>query len=241
LTNYSDLLDVLYEDNHLLALNKPAGWASAHFEGTDETVDHLAKAYLKEKYAKPGQVFLGVVHRLDKPTSGVLLFARTSKAAARLSEQFRSGAVEKTYLAVVRPTDGAKANLFDGEWGTFDDWLVHNDCEHRVDIAEPNSFEAKPARLNYTVKGQHNGAVLLELRPATGRKHQLRVQLASRGWPIVGDVKYGGKHPFGHAIALHAHTLSFLHPTKNDTIKLTAEIPKQWRGPFAYLLAELKS
>src|SRR5215218_9813374 len=101
MSSFAELLDVLYEDNHIVAVNKPAGWSSAHFDGSDETVDQLVKAYLKEKYAKPGNVFLGVVHRLDKPTSGVLLFARTSKAAARLAEQFREGAVEKVYWAVV--------------------------------------------------------------------------------------------------------------------------------------------
>ena len=99
--SFADSLDILYEDNHCLALNKPAGWPTTHFDGKDETVDRLAKAYLAEKYSKPGNVFLGVVHRLDRPVSGVLLFARTSKAAARLSEQFRDGAVEKQYWAVV--------------------------------------------------------------------------------------------------------------------------------------------
>ena len=99
--SFADVLDVLYEDNHLVAVNKPSGWPSAHFDGTDETVDRLVKSYLKEKYGKPGNVFLGIVHRLDKPVSGVLLFARTSKGAARLSEQFRDNLVEKVYWAVV--------------------------------------------------------------------------------------------------------------------------------------------
>src|SRR5581483_2764589 len=108
--SFADSLDILYEDNHCLALNKPAGWPTTHYDGTVETVDRLAKAYLKEKYQKPGNVFLGVVHRLDKPVSGVLLFARTSKAAARLSELFREGAVEKTYWAVVEdsPASGGR-------------------------------------------------------------------------------------------------------------------------------------
>src|SRR5947207_11009249 len=103
--SFADALDILHEDNHCLALNKPAGWPTTHFDGKDETVDRLAKSYLKEKYGKPGNVFLGVVHRLDKPVSGVLLFARTSKAAARLSEQFREGAVEKVYWAVIEAGD----------------------------------------------------------------------------------------------------------------------------------------
>lgn len=232
MSSYADLLDVLYEDNHLLALNKPAGWPTTHFDGGDETVDRLAKAYLKEKYQKPGNVFLGVVHRLDKPTSGAVVFARTSKAASRLSEQFRDGAVEKTYWAVVETGDTGLS-----QWGTLEDWLLHRDDEHRVEVVPPNTPDAKPARTHYQVKATHGGMTLLELRPQTGRKHQLRVQLASRGCPVYADAKYGGKQVFGHAIGLHARSLSFLHPTKNEPVTLTAEVPKPWRGRFAYLLA----
>lgn len=229
---FADLLDVLYEDNHVVAVNKPAGWPSAHFDGGDETVDQLVKAYLKEKYAKPGNVFLGVVHRLDKPTSGVLLFARTSKAAARLSEQFRENAVEKTYWAVVEKSSPADWP----QWGTLDDWLKHDDPNHKVVVVPPNTPDAKPARTHFQVKATHGGLMLLELRPQSGRKHQLRVQLASRGSPVFGDVKYGASRPFGHAVALHARSLTFLHPIKNEPVTLTADVPKGWRGPFAYLL-----
>src|SRR5688572_13376546 len=135
--SFADLLDVLYEDNHLLGVNKPSGWPSAHFGGTEQTIDLVAKEYLKEKYQKPGNVFLGVVHRLDKPVSGCLLFARTSKAAARLSEQFREGAVEKVYWAVVE-------GRWDGESGSLDDWLRHEDAEHRVAVVPPDTPGAKP-------------------------------------------------------------------------------------------------
>ena len=231
MSSYADLLDVLYEDNHLLGLNKPAGWPTTHFDGGDETVDRLAKAYLKEKYQKPGNVFLGVVHRLDKPTSGTLVFARTSKAASRLSEQFRENAVEKTYWAV---TESGGDDL--PQWGTFEDWLFHNDAANKVEVVPPNTPDAKPARTHYQMKAKHGGLMLLELRPQTGRKHQLRVQLASRGCPIYADKKYGGKKVFGHAIGLHARSLAFLHPTKGEPITLTAEVPKPWRGRFAYLL-----
>ena len=229
---FADLLDVLYEDNHVVAVNKPAGWPSAHFDGGDDTVDQLVKAYLKEKYAKPGNVFLGVVHRLDKPTSGVLLFARTSKAAARLSEQFRENAVEKTYWAVGERTSPADWP----QWGTLDDWLKHDDPNHKVIVVPPDTPDAKPARTHFQVKATHAGLMLLELRPQSGRKHQLRVQLASRGVPVYGDVKYGASRPFGHAVALHARSITFLHPIKNEPVTLTAEVPKGWRGPFAYLL-----
>src|SRR5437764_1381712 len=125
--SFADALDILHEDNHCLALNKPAGWPTTHFDGKDETVDRLVKSYLKEKYGKPGNVFLGVVHRLDKPVSGVLLFARTSKAAARLSEQFREGAVEKNYWAVVESvlaSGGHEPPEFQlNDTGSLEDWL----------------------------------------------------------------------------------------------------------------------
>ncbi len=229
MSDFADLIDVLYEDNHLLALNKPSGWPTTHFDGTEETVDRLAKAYLKEKYQKPGNVFLGVVQRIDKPVSGCLVFARTGKAAARLSEQFREGAVEKVYWAVVEG----------GEWadtGSLDDWLLHDDAEQRVKVVAAETPGAKAARLVYTVRGRHAGLTWLELRPHTGRKHQLRVQLASRGSPIYGDAKYGSPHRLGPAIGLHARSLTVLHPTKGDPLPLTAEVPKHWRGRFARLL-----
>ena len=233
--SFDELLDILYEDNHLLALNKPAGWPTTHFDGSEETVDRLAKAYLKEKYDKPGNVFLGVVHRIDKPVSGCLLFARTSKAASRLSEQFRESAVETVYWAVVE--DSAKSPWV-ADTGSLDDWLFHDDDAHRVKVVPPNSPGAKPARLLWTVLARHNGLVWLELRPHTGRKHQLRVQLANRGCPIYGDNKYGSTHRLGHAIALHARSLTVLHPTSGNPLTLTAEVPKHWRGRFAYLLAK---
>jgi 23S rRNA pseudouridine1911/1915/1917 synthase len=237
--SFGDSLDILYEDNHLLALNKPAGWPTTHFDGTDETVDRLAKAYLKERYGKPGNVFLGVVHRLDKPVSGVLVFARTSKAAARLSEQFRAGAVEKNYWAVVEdapePTDRRPWAASDS--GSLEDWLAKDDPAARVEVVPAGTPGAQLARLVFTVRGRHDGLTWLELRPHTGRKHQLRVQLASRGCPVYGDAKYGSDRPFGPAIALHARSLGFLHPTTKEPVTLTAELPKPWRGRFAHLLA----
>jgi 23S rRNA pseudouridine1911/1915/1917 synthase len=234
---FADALDILYEDNHCLALNKPAGWPTTHFDGKEETVDRLVKAYLKEKYDKPGNVFLGVVQRLDKPVSGVLLFARTSKAAARLSEQFREGMVEKTYWAIVeqrKPTACGPWVLQDT--GSFDDWLLKDDPNSRVEVVPPNTPGAQVARLVFQVRGRHDGMTWLELRPHTGRKHQLRVQLASRGWPIYGDAKYGSDHPFGSAIALHARSLTFLHPISKEPITIKADLPKYWLGRFAHLL-----
>ncbi len=221
-------LEILYEDNHCLAINKPAGYLSTHYQGKEETLDRQVKAYLKEKYNKPGNVFLGIVHRLDRLVSGVLLFARTSKAAARISEQFREGTVEKVYWSIV---DG----IVENRAGSFDDWLRKNKTTRRVDIVEPLSKGSRQALLHYTRRAEHQGLSWLELRPQTGRTHQLRAQLAHHGYPIYGDAKYGSIRIFPKAIALHAHSLTFLHPVRYEPITLVAELPRPWRGRFAYL------
>jgi 23S rRNA pseudouridine1911/1915/1917 synthase len=228
-------LVILHEDNQCLAVCKPAGIASAHFQGEDQTLDRLVKRYLKEKYAKPGNVFLGIVHRLDKPVSGVLLFARTSKAAARLSEQFREGTVEKVYWAVV---EGEVAT----EAGTLEDWLkIEKGRESkRVEVVAPRESGARQALLHFQKRGQHGGLTLLEVRPQTGRTHQLRVQLAHHGHPVYGDARYGSIRTFGRAIGLHARNLTFLHPVRYEPMTLTAELPREWRGRFAYLLKETR-
>jgi 23S rRNA pseudouridine1911/1915/1917 synthase len=192
-------------------------------------MDRVVKAYLKEKYGKPGKVFLGVVHRLDKPVSGVLLFARTSKGAARLSEQFRDNLVEKVYWAVVEDSRLAPA-------GTLEDWLRKDTVAGVVEVVPPKTEGAKQAVLHYGTRAEHGGLTLLEIRPQTGRTHQLRVQLASRGRPIYGDHKYGSRLALGPGIGLHARSLTFLHPVKKEPITLTAEVPKAWRGRFAHLL-----
>ncbi len=222
-------LQILYEDNHCLAVYKPAGRLSTHFQGGEEPIDRDAKRYLKDRYHKPGNVFLGVVHRLDKPVSGVLLFARTSKAAARLAEQFREGSVEKVYWAIV---EGEVARAA----GSLEDWLLRE--EGRVNVVEPDTPGARQALLHFTRRGGHGGLTWLEIRPQTGRTHQLRVQLAHHGHPIYGDAKYGSVHTFDRAIALHARALTFLHPIRYEPITLTAELPGRWRGRFAYVLRE---
>ncbi len=221
---------VLYEDNHCLAVAKPAGWASAHFQGGEQTLDRAAKDYLREKYRKPGNVFLGVVHRLDKPVSGVLLFARTSKAAARLSEQFREGTVEKTYWAVV---EGRVAS----EAGTLEDWLRKDKDERRVEIVPPQTAGARQAVLHFQKRGQHNDLTFVEVRPQTGRTHQLREHMAALGHPIVGDTMYGGRvfvdEPSGFRFerqALHAYEISFVHPVTLLTITIQAPIPPDLQG-----------
>src|SRR5262249_55068224 len=161
----------------------------------EETLDREVKRYLKEKYRKPGNVFLGIVHRLDKLVSGVLLFARTSKAAARLSEQFREGNVEKVYWAVVEGEVSTQA-------GSLEDWLGKARGGGGGEVVEPRTRGARQALLHFTRKGSHGDLTWLELRPQTGRTHQLRVQLAHHGHPIFGDAKYGSVHTFPKAIGL---------------------------------------
>lgn len=226
-----DSLEILYEDNHCIAVAKPAGALSTHYDGREETLDRLVKAYLKKKYDKPGNVFLGIVHRLDRLVSGVLMFARTSKAAARLARQFREGTVEKIYWAVVEGDIGRTA-------GSLEDWLRKDKERGRVEVVEPRSKGARQALLHFQQKASYGGLTWLEVRPQTGRTHQLRVQLAHHGHPIYGDAKYGSVRTFGKAIALHARTLTFLHPIRYEPITLKAELPRQWRGRFAYLLRE---
>ncbi len=224
-------LDILYEDNHCLAVAKPSGVSSAHFQGRDQTLDRAVKEYLRDKYQKPGNVFLGVVHRLDKPVSGVLLFARTSKAAARLSEQFREGTIEKVYWAVVEGPVQAAA-------GTLEDWLLRDREAQRVEVVEPRAPHARQSLLHFQKRGEYASLTWLEVRPQTGRTHQLRVQLAHHGHPIYGDARYGSIHTFDNAIGLHARQLTFLHPIRYEPITLTAEVPRLWKRHFAYLLSE---
>jgi 23S rRNA pseudouridine1911/1915/1917 synthase len=221
-------LDILFEDNHCIAVVKPAGVPSTHYDGTEETIDRQVKSHIKEKHGKPGEVFLGIVHRLDKPTSGVLLFARTSKSAARIAAQFREGGVDKVYWAVVEGRMKAPD-------GTLEDWLWKDDMAGTVSVVQPMSAGAKHALVHYHVKRESEGLSWLELRPQTGRTHQLRVQLASRRHPIVGDFKYGSETPFSPGIALHARSLTFLHPTQREPVTLIAEVPRSWRIRFGEL------
>jgi 23S rRNA pseudouridine1911/1915/1917 synthase len=225
-------LDILYEDNHCLAVAKPSGALSTHFQGKEETLDRAVKRYLKEKYQKPGNVFLGVVHRLDRPVSGVLLFARTSKAAARLAEQFREGTIEKVYWAVV---EGEVAQAA----GSLEDWLRKDEERRRVDVVKSHTPGSRQALLHFQMRGRHDGVTWLEVRPQTGRTHQLRVQLAHHGHPIYGDARYGSCHTLDHTIALHARSLTFLHPVRYEPITLKAELPTLWRRRFAVLFHEV--
>jgi 23S rRNA pseudouridine1911/1915/1917 synthase len=214
-------LSVLYEDNHLLVIDKPVMLPTMGVAADRPSLLVQAKEYVRTKYEKPGNVYLGVVSRLDAPVSGVVLLARTSKAAARLTEQFRQRVVEKIYWAVVfGPVDRASGELVD---------FVRKDERHRrMHIAHPQHPEAKEARLTYRVRQSLGRETLLEVRLETGRKHQIRVQLAHQGWPILGDRKYGSSQAFPAGIALHSRRLSLLHPVRKTKMEFTAPLPSAW-------------
>ena len=215
-------LEVLYEDNHLLAINKRAGIATMGAEAGRDSIVDLVRDYLRRKYAKPGNVYIGVVSRLDQTVSGVLLLARTSKAASRLTEQFRSRSVEKSYWAVVEGGPPASAELVDD--------VIKDEARHRMRIADPGDAQAQAARLSFRRLAAVRGGVWLEVGLETGRKHQIRLQLSSRGWPVLGDRKYGARTTFGEGIALHARRLSFTHPTRGEIVEIVAQVPATWRG-----------
>lgn len=214
------MLDVVFEDNHLLVVAKPAGIPTQGAVSGRESLLGLARQHIKEKYGKPGNVYLGVVSRLDAPVSGVVVFARTSKAAGRLSEQFRARTVGKIYWAVVEGSPPPSGECID--------WIVHDDPHHRMRIARPGAAEAQEARLAYRCVQTFGGLSLLEVELQTGRKHQIRVQLAHRGWPIVGDVRYGSHRALPTGIALHARRLTLAHPTKGNVLTFVAPIPRRW-------------
>jgi 23S rRNA pseudouridine1911/1915/1917 synthase len=242
-------LEILSEDGPLLAVNKPAGLLTLGAKPGVPTLERQVKQYLKEKYDKPGNVYLGIPHRLDRPVSGVVVFARNSKCAARLAEQFRERQVRKIYWALVeRPPDPREGELID--------WLLKAPDQARVEIVPADALGAREARLRYRIlphdsafgiphsafprlhlDGEKTKRTLLELEPLTGRTHQIRVQMAGRGWPIVGDAQYGATtclvepppaDPREAPIALHARSLTILHPIRYDSLTITAPLPANW-------------
>ncbi len=223
----STALKVLHEDNHLLAVAKPANLLVQGDRTGDATILDAARAYLKQKYDKPGNVFLGLVHRLDRPVTGVLLLARTSKAASRLSKQFRDGTVSKTYLVV---TDGVP----DPARGQLKHHLAARGDEQGITRADDVPFPgSKPARLRYHVTGTAAERALVKITLITGRRHQIRVQLARSGWPVRGDVKYGARQRRDRVgIALHAWRLEVAHPVSGEPLVLKAPLPADW--PWRY-------
>ncbi len=221
-------LQILYEDNHLLIINKPAGVLVQGDATGDKPLVEMAKEYIGEKYNKPGDVFLGVVHRLDRPVSGVVVFARTSKALERMNALFRNKETKKTYWAIVnrKPVPSE---------GTLVHWLVKDEKKNKTTAYNREHPEGQRSELHYKLMESKGGHYLLEVNPITGRPHQIRVQLASLGCHIVGDVKYGSEisSPDG-SIALHARKLSFIHPVKKEDLIVSASLPKNdWWRSFA--------
>ncbi len=214
-----DSLLVLYEDNHIIAVNKPAGILVHGDETGDTTLQDMVKRYIKVKYEKPGDVFLGVVHRLDRPVSGVVVFARTSKALTRLNEMFRLRTVNKSYKAIVtaRPPDME---------GTLTHHII-KDSEKNV--AKAHSKEkrgSKEAELYYKFESEISHYILLVLKPVTGRPHQIRAQLKALGCPILGDKKYGSAKPMkDRSICLFCEKIAFIHPVKKEEVTIKAPMP----------------
>lgn len=223
-------MKVIYEDNHIIIVNKQAGEIVQGDKTGDRTLADDVKAYIKEKYAKPGDVFLGVVHRLDRPVSGVVVFARTSKALSRLNDMFRTGKIQKTYQAIVPATEKSVATP-DGEWVTVDTWLTRNERQNKAFSHQREVAGSKRAVLDYRIIGRGDRYNLLEVRLHTGRHHQIRCQLSSLGMPIKGDLKYASprSNPDG-SISLHARHIAFEHPVSHQAIDVTADYPdnKLW-------------
>ena len=212
-------MQVVYEDNHLIIVLKESGEIVQGDKTGDKPLSEIVKDYIKEKYHKPGNVFLGVVHRLDRPVAGLVVFARTSKTLARLNIMFSNGEVHKTYWAITQ-------NCPETEAGTLTDWIVRNEKQNKSYAYDHEVPNAKKAVLNYHVIGHSDHYSLIEVQLLTGRHHQIRCQLAHIGCPIKGDLKYGARrsNPDG-SISLLSHVMEFVHPVSKQTIKTVSPIP----------------
>lgn len=208
---------VLYEDNHLIVAIKPAGVLSQSDGSNAHDILTILKAYIKDKYQKPGEVYLGLVHRLDRPVSGVMVFARTSKAASRLSEQIRTRRVEKIYRCVVN-------GVLEGE-GRLENFISKDEASNTVTVSDVEKPGFKASYLDYRALASKDGMTLAEVKLGTGRSHQIRAQMAHAGHPLIGDQKYGKKDNRTKDIALEAYKLSFEHPVKREFITFEAPVP----------------
>jgi 23S rRNA pseudouridine1911/1915/1917 synthase len=213
----SDSLRILYEDNHIIAVNKTVSDLVQKDSTGDLALDDKVKKYIREKYKKPGEAFLGVVHRIDRPVSGVVLFARTGKALARLNKMFKEGTIAKTYWAIVKEKPPQSS-------GTLVHYLTRDAAKNKSFCGIDPKPSAKKAVLHYSVISQSDRYYLLEVKPETGRHHQIRCQLAYIGCPIRGDLKYG--YPRSNengGISLHARNVSFVHPVRNEPVSVSAD------------------
>lgn len=214
-------MQVLYEDNHIIVVYKESGEIVQGDKTGDKPLSEIIKAWIKEKHAKPGNVFLGVVHRLDRPVSGLVVFAKTSKALSRLNDMFRKGEVKKTYWAMVQ-TPPAEPE------GTLTNWLVRNEKQNKSYAYDHEVPNAKKAILKYKTVGQTEHYTLLEVNLLTGRHHQIRCQLSAIGCPIKGDLKYGARrsNPDG-SISLLSRTIEFIHPVSKENISVVSPLPAE--------------
>ena len=219
-------MTVVYEDNHIIVVNKTSSEIVQGDKTGDTPLSEMVKQYLKEKYHKPGNVFIGVTHRLDRPVSGLVVFAKTSKALPRLNEMFRNGEVKKTYWAIVKECPKETE-------GELVHYLVRNEKQNKSYAYDKEVKNSKKAVLHYKLICHSQNYYLLEVDLKTGRHHQIRCQLAKMGCPIKGDLKYGSprSNPDG-SICLHARTVQFVHPVSKEEIRLTAPVPEGnlWNG-----------
>ena len=225
-------MQVLYEDNHIIAVSKTCHEIVQGDKTGDTPLSEIVKAYIKEKYQKPGEVFLGVTHRLDRPTTGVVLFARTSKALTRLNAMFQSHEqIRKTYWAIVSMDNGNR--IMDKGEVRLENYLWRNEKQNKSFVVKPGTKDAKRAVLTYKPIAHSDRYTLLEINLETGRHHQIRCQLAAIGLPIKGDLKYGAKrsNPDG-GISLHARQIAFVHPVSKQEVIITAPVPedKLWKA-----------
>ncbi len=212
--------EILYEDNHILVVLKEQNLASCPDESGDENLLDLLKDYLKRTYEKPGNVYLGLVHRLDRPTGGVMVFAKTSKAAGRLAEQMKTGDFEKRYLTVL---NGAPSP----ESGKLVNYLKKNTVNNMVYLSTEGTDGAKYAALDYRVLEKRGGLALTEVKLHTGRSHQIRVQFAGIAHPVYGDMRYGGEFAIKGRLALWAYSLAFTHPVTKERMRFLSEPPAE--------------
>lgn len=216
------MIKVIYEDNHLLVVEKPVNVLSQGDDTNDKDMVNLLKDYVKVKYNKPGNVFIGLVHRLDRPVGGVMVFAKTSKAASRLSEQVRSKTLKKTYRAVIHGT-------MKKEEDTLKDYLYKNKNTNMVSVVNKNHKECKDAELSYKTLGKKDGFSLVEVDLKTGRPHQIRVQFSSRKHPLFGDQRYGQDiNKKGDQISLWSYKLEIVHPTTKEKMEFICEPPNNY-------------